>query len=111
MIRKKQKRSASEKNVHRLALRDEYSPEEIQHPLEQMETVLSTSKAEEFNSVLAELDKKFLTPLFEKTIEYADAFRQAWSDFMEAASGRLPETGANMSTEEDVVNLSGRMTY
>jgi len=52
-----------------------------------------TDEIEEHSSLFQDLDKKYLTPLFAKTIEFIEAFRDAWARFVEGK-----ETAGNKTT-------------
>ncbi len=43
----------------------------------------TTDEIEEYSELFKDLDKKYLTPLFDKTIKFIDAFQEAWSHFVD----------------------------
>ena len=57
----------------------------------------SSDEIEEFSEIFKDLDKKYLTPLFDKTITFIDAFQQAWGHFVEGKG--LPENKKNILRE------------
>jgi hypothetical protein len=66
--------------------------------------VLTSRPVEELesqNAAFLELDRNFLTPLFDKTMEFVNAFREAWSHFVDGYPVPSSEGGANVSNGEN----------
>ncbi|MFH1742338.1 MAG: hypothetical protein ABIH23_25315, partial [bacterium] len=68
---------------------------------------------EEQSSTFVELDKKYLAPLFNKTIEFVDAFQQAWRHFVEGVPVQSSQKATSKKILEDVRRepAASRMAY